>query len=99
MRTEQIASLYRSMAMLVALLALIGPGCSSDRLAQRAMQAGQNSSTIARDRSKIPAGQVIPPAGIGVDLVRANGGGDPGQTDPGVGLAGFSHNGVPGRSR
>lgn len=82
--------------MLIALATVLASGCSSERrMGLRAMQAGENSSTIARDRSKIPAGQVIPPAGIGVDLVRANGGGEP--ADPEVGLAGFTHNGVPGR--
>ena len=87
---------YRSGAILVALFAILGSGCSSDRrMGLRSSKAGQDSGTVAKDRSTFPRGQVIPPAGLGVDLVRANGGGQP---DAAVGLAGFSHNGVPGHN-
>src|SRR5690348_8066958 len=96
MPTTRIASQYRRGAILVALVAAIGGGCSSDRgMGLRATKAGQDSATIARDRRSIPRGQVIPPAGLGVDLVRANGGGE--SHDAEVGLAAFSRNGVPGQ--
>ncbi|SIO66866.1 hypothetical protein SAMN05444166_8252 [Singulisphaera sp. GP187] len=93
----RIASRYRSGAILIALFAVIGSGCSGDRgMRLRSERAGQDSATIAKDRRSFPRGQVIPPAGLGVDLVRANGGGEPPQAE--VGLAGFTHNGVPGRN-
>lgn len=97
MPMERLASWFRSGAVLAALFAVIGSGCSGERrMGLRSTRAGENSSTIARDRSLTPRGQVIPPAGIGVDLVRANGGGEPAKAE--VGLAGFTHNGVPGRN-
>ncbi|WP_406697384.1 hypothetical protein V5E97_00865 [Singulisphaera sp. Ch08] len=97
MRLERLASRYRSGAILVAFFVVLSSGCSSDRrLGVRSERAGQGSATIAKDRNSFPAGQVIPPAGLGVDLVRANGGGEPPRGE--VGLAGFTHNGVPGQN-
>ena len=52
--------------LLIAILALFVPGCAHNRdWLQR--QPGVES-TIGRDFRKEPAGKVIPPAGLGVDL-------------------------------
>jgi hypothetical protein len=52
--------------MSIAILALLVPGCAHDTEWMH-RQPGVES-TIGRDFHKEPAGKVIPPAGLGVDL-------------------------------
>jgi hypothetical protein len=70
MPTDWTANPGRHKAILLAFCALIGTGCAHERGIRS--RAGQDSSTIAKDRSAVPRGQVIPPAGLGVDLVRSS---------------------------
>jgi hypothetical protein len=89
MPMARTANSCRNGAILLAFCALIGAGCAHERGFRP--QPGQDSSTIAKDRSKVPRGQVIPPAGLGVDLVRSN----PVDENE-LRLTSFSRVGVPG---
>jgi len=53
-------------ALAVGLLCLLLPGCAQDREWWHRQEAVE--STIGHDPNKMPAGKVIPPAGLGVDL-------------------------------
>jgi hypothetical protein len=56
-------------AICAALAAMLCAGCASEsRRADRPEREEPWHSTIATDPSTVPAGQTIPPAGIGVDL-------------------------------
>jgi hypothetical protein len=89
MPTDRTANLCRHGAILLASCALIGTGCAHERGVRA--RAGQDSSTIAKDRSAVPRGQVIPPAGLGVDLVRSGS-----LDDNELRRTSFSRLGVPG---
>ena len=89
MPTERTANRCRHGAILLAFCALIGTGCAHQRGGRS--RAGQDSSTIAKDRSQVPRGQVIPPAGLGVDLVRSGS-----LDDDELKRSSFSRLGVPG---
>jgi hypothetical protein len=57
-------------AVLIALLALLGAGCTHGRFAGRPSKDLGSTPTIGTDFHSVPPGQTIPPAGFGVDLVR-----------------------------
>jgi hypothetical protein len=57
-------------AVLIALLALLGAGCTHGRFAGRPSKDLGSTPTIGTDFHSVPPGQTIPPAGLGVDLVR-----------------------------
>jgi hypothetical protein len=63
-------SQVRERALLVALLALLGNGCSPDRVAGRHSKVQGSTPTIGTDFRSVSPGQTIPPAGLGVDLVQ-----------------------------
>ncbi len=85
----------------VALGLLAGGGCSHfGRNGSHPPNGPPEYSTIGTDRSKIPRGQTIPPAGFGVDLVESSRGpssrpaampppGTTGTRDPAVTVAGW----------
>ena len=55
----------------LAALVLIGLGCSAERgVRRRTEPADSKPATLGSDFKEAPAGQTIPPAGIGVDMVR-----------------------------
>jgi hypothetical protein len=72
-------------AALISLILASAPGCASNQFGVRQDEEHPpkdlgTTPTLGADRSKVPDGQSIPPAGLGVDLVR-------GASGPGAGSA------------
>jgi hypothetical protein len=55
---------------LVLASALMTVGCSAGRRWGSRDRVGSDPSTLGTDFHSVPAGRTIPPAGLGVDLVR-----------------------------
>ncbi len=56
----------KSAAVVLGVLVLLLPGCAHDH--DWLIRRPGVESTIGKDPNKEPAGKVIPPAGMGVDL-------------------------------